>query len=125
MKAEQLQNVSTVVSSLGNVAGTFLGIPGLGNLATLPIQPIINQMQEVEQLQSQFKLKYSPQEYKYGGQLTGKDSLLKYKGRTHKEGGISVNEKGMPTNGDKEVEDGEVMYYNKATNKRYIFSNTI
>lgn len=125
MKAKELQNVSTIASGIGNVAGTFLGVPGLGSLVTLPIQPVINQMQETEELKSQFKLKYSPQQFKYGGELSGKDSLLQYKGRTHKEGGISVNDKGMPTDGNKEVEDGEVMYYNRATNKRYIFSNTI
>lgn len=124
MNSDQLNKISSIGGSLGNVAGNFLGIPGLGNIATLPLQPIIAKMNQVEEMKSQFKLKYSPN-FKYGGYLKGNVDLLTYKGRLHSQGGISVNTNGVPSNSNKEVETGEVLYTNKVSGKKYIFSNSI
>jgi hypothetical protein len=117
MKAKQVSNLATGLSAAGNLAGMAVGIPGLGNLITLPLQPVINQMQETEELKSQFSLKYSPKQFAYGGFLTGSDTLIKYKGKTHKEGGIGITSNGLLGN-EKEVEDGEVLYHNKKTGKK-------
>lgn len=57
---------------------------------------------------------------KYGGKLSGREDASIYKGKLHRNGGIMVNSKGVPSsNAAAEVEGGEVKVGN------YIFSDTL
>lgn len=117
-------------SSKGELIGQGIGmaanliLPGIGQV----LSPLFGAMgQKTDALQTeqdrinQLNTSVNPYQYKMGGEL--EDNM--YKGLTHEQGGININEEGIPAfDGDLEVEDNEYLYTTK-DNKQYIFSDLL
>jgi len=74
-----------------------------------------------QMLEQERKIKASKE---FGGTITGQSDLSFYKGKSHRDGGIMVNSKGVPSKkASAEVEGGETRFLNK--DKAYIFSDKL
>jgi hypothetical protein len=74
-----------------------------------------------QMLEQERKIKASKE---FGGTITGNNDLSFYKGKSHRDGGIMVNSKGVPSrNASAEVEGGETRFMYK--DKAYIFSDKL
>ena len=74
-----------------------------------------------QMLEQERKIKASKE---FGGTITGNSDLSFYKGKSHRDGGIMVNSKGVPSrNASAEVEGGETRFMYK--DKAYIFSDKL
>lgn len=106
---------------------TLAGLPGLGPVLGQVGAMIGAKKDEKQALKNSFnevQNSVNPYGFEKGGQLKGDEDLMTYKGNDHAQGGISVEENGIPSKqGINEVEGDETVY--KINGKSYIFSKKL
>jgi hypothetical protein len=129
----ELANGGEIGSGIGNSIGSIanLIVPGLGSL----LSPVLgsvggmlgskfdNKKQVREQVQAS-TVNTNPYGFELGGEISGNQDLIFYKGKSHRNGGIQVSATGLPSfNPIAEVEDGETRL--KLGKRNYIFSKKL
>lgn len=121
------QAIGSAVGSMANMI-----VPGLGSILSPVLGMVggaigggIDKRNAVQDNISKMTVNTNPYGMELGGMIQGRnDDLSFYKGRSHRDGGILVNQSGMPSyNPVAEVEDGETRW--KVGKKGYIFSKKL
>lgn len=121
------QAIGSAVGSMANMI-----VPGLGSILSPVLGMVggtigggIDKRNAVQDNISKMTVNTNPYGMELGGMIQGRnDDLSFYKGRSHRDGGILVNQSGMPSyNPVAEVEGGETRW--KVGKKGYIFSKKL
>lgn len=121
------QAIGSTVGSMANMI-----VPGLGSILSPVLGMVggtigggIDKRNAVQDNISKMTVNTNPYGMELGGMIQGRnDDLSFYKGRSHRDGGILVNQSGMPSyNPVAEVEGGETRW--KVGKKGYIFSKKL
>jgi hypothetical protein len=103
------------------------GVPGLGPILG-QLGSMLGQKKDasaaLKNSFNQINKSVNPYGHEEGGELMGREDLMQYKGNSHSQGGIAVQQNGIPyKEGINEVEGDETVY--KVGKNSYVFSKKL
>jgi hypothetical protein len=125
--------------AIGQTVGALTAaIPGIGPMLSQVLTPLLGTLGGAigapEDMQNQMNNNYQGTKenvttFAFGGALENASSdFAQYKGNTHEQGGITINQNGMPADSNIEVEDEESVVSFKSLNGkdlRFVFSKRL
>jgi hypothetical protein len=108
--------------ALGLISGVGAIAPVIGSIASIALDTINKKKQKSQAVSDLYS---NIQVMENGGMLNGRADASYYKGKKHREGGIMVNNSGIPDkkSASAEVEGGEVRF--QVGDQTYIFSDKL